>query len=221
MSGKIIINIIVAFILTGIGYSCKSTNNVSSEKLLQKRKYRSGYYVNLPKRSHSSIGEYSPSRIELKTPESKSMGAENLQEVDFSTVMDKEAKKEETSNIAESKRKINKEQNIENYSDTKNIIVTSNREGVYFDDPPKQKLELLGLISFILMILGVFLVLTDVAPYGAFVLIAAIILSIISLIKFSKSKVALKGEGWAIATLLGLIGISVITLIVISVGLGS
>jgi hypothetical protein len=130
------------------------------------------------------------------------MGAENLKQVDFTTVMVKEVKKEEISSIAESERRINKEQNIEIYSDTKSIKVTSDIEGVYIDDPPKQKLELLGLISFFIMILGVLLAILAPGTFVVILLLIAILLSIISLIKISNSNGELKGKGWAIAALI-------------------
>ena len=231
MSGRIIIYSIVSLILVSIGYSCKTTQNVNSEKLIQKRKYRSGFYVNNHKPAKLKKDDLIFLNQEISSTK-KLVGEENS---NLDIISTNEKTRTEKTNKPERVNSKNddpiQEISVENRSVkqfklNKRLIPIKNKKELVLasDDPPKQKLEPVGLIGLVTMILGIILIIT-VSPFwiGGILVFLAIILSLVSLSRITKSNGTLKGKWFALSSLIlagiGLLALFIAVLVII-IGLG-
>lgn len=220
MSGRVIIYIIVWLVLASIGYSCKSTQNVYSEKLIQKRKYRSGFYVNNHKKVKGTkddlhiLSQEISSVEELVTEENSSLEpiAENQNSETNETNKPEKVnyKKVGSSPVISLEKGSVKSVNL-----NKRLIPIKNKKELVLsiDDTPKQKLDPVGLIGLIVMILGIILFTTvSLLWIGGMLIFLAIILSLLSLSRITKSNGTLKGKWFALSSLI-LVGISLLAFI--------
>jgi hypothetical protein len=196
--------------------SCKTSNDVASNKLIQKRKYTKGFYVNSHKRDKSKPAKttvsYSKNEIEKELINDK-LTSDLI-------VFNEEIQKSDTQKNSKKKQKYSDEEKIQitlkglinesNEITNKKFAKINKKIARIFtqQDPPVRnmtpavrKLEVLGLIGFFSGLIGIFVA-------GLLFGSAAIILGIISLNKFSRKPGMYKGKGWAIVGLiLGIIGL--------------
>lgn len=198
-----------------VASSCSTSNNVTSNGLIQKRKYNKGYYVK--------------SNKQIKAKKEKLVVVNSVNETDFENVpaIQNNARTEVVRVEKSKKNKPSKKNKIAPPDDriaitlkdilgesknvtSKKLLKINNKiiRKFYQQDPPVQnytpanrKLEALGLVSFFSALIGLFI-------GGLLFGTAAVVLSIISLNKFSKNPGMYKGKGWAIVGLiLGIIAI--------------
>jgi len=195
--------------------SCRTTNDVVTKGLFQKRKYTKGFYVNSHKRSKVKPVKFSNSIATVSTSSSI-----NRLKIDEKVYAGKKAKKikfsklkrvkEPDDRIAITLRGILKESTVETRRKLERINHKLMRKYAQQDPPVryidqetgvKKKLEVLGLVGFIA---GVVSLIIGPLLFG----LGAFILSVISLSKFTKYPGIYKGKGFAIAGLiLGVISI--------------
>lgn len=204
----------VLFIII-MAFSCKSSNDVASNNLIQKRKYMKGYYVNSQKPIKNKQKEIIITEIsnkgnnELDFVDDYNNDTELESQIDLTEIFDN-SKKENLKNddriqitlkgiINESKIQSNKKLD----KLTKKLVKKLSKRTLLYpdDDPIIKKTEPLGLVGGII---GIVSLLVLPLFFGA----AAIVFSAISLSKFSKNPELYKGKGWAIAGLiLGVISV--------------
>ena len=191
--------------------SCKTSNDVVSSKLIQKRKYRSGFYVNNNKKEKEKRDELLITNQEvLYTDEVLVENGSNLEsflEIENNQIeklrKEKEAKKvsslnsddelEISSNKA-SKKMTKLDKKLQKFKKNKSYFANG-------DDPPKKKLEIIGLIGFISVILAIILAFTGLWLAVLILFGLALLLSIISLTRFGSDKNKFYGKAFPIATL--------------------
>ncbi len=207
------ISIIVLIILVS---SCKTSNDVVSTKLIQKRKYRSGFYVNNNNRAKEKKDDLVFTGQEDLFSDAVFVENNSKSEAFFELEIDRTEeliKKEESNEVnpekkgnelASSSKKVNKkaaklDKKIQRYK--KNLSSFENG-----DDPPMKKTEILGLLSFIFAIVGIVSLLIGILVGGvglAFIILEllAIIFSIISLSRHNNDPNKYKGKVYAKAGL--------------------
>jgi len=206
---------IAVFLILIFVSSCKTSSDVVSNGLIQKRKYTKGYYVKSIKKN--------------KTKHEKLVISKSIEEQAIENIpaiqpdVRTEMARVETSKSDKTSKQKRKSLNDDRIAITlKDILgesknVTSKKLAklnqkiarkfsqqdppIQNYTPPTKKLEVLGLVSFISGIISLL-----IAPI--FFGVAAIILSVISLVKFSNNPGKYKGKGWAIVGLvLGIISL--------------
>lgn len=227
MSGRIIIYIIVWLVLASIGYSCKSTQDVSSEKILQKRKYRSGFYVNNHKRAKLKKDDLIFLNQEISSVEELvvegNLTRDPIRENDNAQI--------KKTNIAEKFNPKDAENNLEILLEDerkkpakldRKLVLNKNKKGsiLISDDPPQKKTELNGLLGFIFALLGVVSLIISliisgfsaIPIFAVFLVVVSLglILSLISLKRFKNFPNQYRGKDFAEVGL----WISVLSLIV-------
>ena len=204
-----ILNVISVFLILVFVSSCKTSSDVVSNGLIQKRKYTKGYYVKSIKKNKTkhekiviskSIEEPAIEDIPAIHPDVRT----EVARVETSK-RDKTSKQKRKSLnddrititlkdiLGESKNVTNKKLFKLNKRITRKF--SQQDPPIHNYTPANRKLEALGLVSFFSALVGLFIA-------GLLFGTAAVVLSIISLNKFSKNPGMYKGKGWAIVGLI-------------------
>lgn len=214
---------ITVFLILIFVSSCKTSSDVVSNGLIQKRKYTKGYYVKSNKQTKSKKEK----RIVSKSIEEQVVANIPAIQPDVRT----EVVRIETSkrdNTSKQKRKSLNDERIaitlkDILGESKNVtskkLTKINQKIarkfsqqdplIHNYTPANRKLEPLGLVSFFSALIGLFFA-------GILFGTAAVVLSIISLNKFSKNPGMYKGKGWAIIGLILGIGAIVGAILVLA-----
>lgn len=213
MKKRILFGAISVIALLIIATSCKTSNEVVSDNLIQKRKYRKGFYVNKKAKvkkddlvftgqedlSADAVFVENNSKYEASF-ELKNDQTDELIKKEESNKVNSE---KESTELASQKKVNNKAAKLDKKIQRYKRNLRSFENG---DDPPMKKIEILGLLSFIFAIAGIVSLLLGALLGGvglAFIILEllAIIFSIISLSRHNSDPNKYKGKVYAKAGL--------------------
>ncbi len=230
MKKRLFSGVISVIILVIIASSCKTSNDVVSDNLIQKRKYRKGFYVNkkskVKKNDLVFTGQEDLSAdgvfVENNSKSEASLELENdkieelIKKGESYEVNSERKGNELASSSSSSSKKANKkaaklDKKIQRYK--KNLRSFENG-----DDPPMKKLEVAGLVGLIALILSVVMVVIESPLIAVLLMVLALILSIVSFKRFRENSDKLYGKAFPIITisLFGLIVIGLMIAIVVA-----